>query len=113
MGFLCRALTMHSLPFATEKNLTLLPILPEDERYSAKVLDGIIHNSDSHKVGFVRDGRSYLGYLMPADYIMQGMIADTGSRSHLFKQHHTIAMISGLGPPPLRASETPTVRPYG
>ncbi len=93
-GFLCRSLTVHSLPFSTEKNLTLLPILPEDGRYSGKVLDGIIQGSAAHKVGFIRDGRSYLGYLMPADYVMQGMIADTGSRFHLFKQHHTVAMIS-------------------
>ena len=85
---------MHSLPLATEKNLTLLPILPEDWRYSAKLLEGIIQGSASHKMGFIRDGRSYLGYVMPADYVMQGMIADTGSRSHLFKQHHTVAMIT-------------------
>ncbi|MGO9118489.1 MAG: methyltransferase family protein [Desulfomonilaceae bacterium] len=93
-GFLCRSLTVHSLPLATEKNLTLLPILPEDWRYSAKLLEGIIQGSASHKMGFIRDGRSYLGYVMPADYVMQGMIADTGSRSHLFKQHHTVAMIT-------------------
>jgi len=93
-GFLCRALTVHSLPLATEKNLTLLPILPEDGRYSAKVLDGIIRHSDSHGVAFIRSDKNYLGYLMPGDYVMQGMIADTGSRFHLFKQHHTVAMIS-------------------
>ncbi len=93
-GFLCRTLTIYSLPFATEKNLTLLPILPEDERYSTKVLDRIIHNLDSHKMAFLREERSYLGYLMPPDYVMQGMIADTGSRFHLFKQHHTVVMIT-------------------
>jgi protein-S-isoprenylcysteine O-methyltransferase Ste14 len=93
-GFVCRALTVHSLLFTTEKNLTLLPILPEDAKYSTKVLDGIIHSPASQKVAFIRDNKSYLGYLMPADYVMQGMIADTGSRFHLFKQHHTVAMIS-------------------
>ena len=30
---------------------------------------------------------------MPVDYIMQGMIADTGDSSHLMKMHHTTAMI--------------------
>ncbi|HTY24706.1 MAG TPA: isoprenylcysteine carboxylmethyltransferase family protein [Desulfomonilaceae bacterium] len=93
-GFLCRTLTVHSLPFATEKNLTLLPILPEDAKCSAKVLEGIIRDSALRRVGFIREDKNYLGYLMPADYVMQGMIADTGSRFHLFKQHHTIAMIS-------------------
>jgi hypothetical protein len=32
--------------------------------------------------------------MMPADYIMQGMIADTGGEFHLYKQHHTFAMIN-------------------
>jgi protein-S-isoprenylcysteine O-methyltransferase Ste14 len=91
-GFLCRALTVHSLPFAAEKNLTLLPILPEDAPYSRKVLDGILNNSPQ-KIDFMQNDRNYLGYVMPADYIMQGMIGDTGSRFHLHKQHHTVAMI--------------------
>ena len=45
-------------------------------------------------MSFLRDERSYLGYLMPPGYVMQGMIADKGSRFHLFKQHHTVVMIS-------------------
>jgi protein-S-isoprenylcysteine O-methyltransferase Ste14 len=93
-GFFCRQLTVHSLPFATEKNLTLLPILPEDAGYSGKVLDGIVRSENGHKVAFLHGDKNYLGYVMPPDYVMQGMIADTGSRSHLFKQHHTIAMIT-------------------
>jgi protein-S-isoprenylcysteine O-methyltransferase Ste14 len=93
-GFLCRELTMHSLPFAIKGNLTLLPILPEDGKYSNNVLDGIVRNSVAHKVAFIKQGKSYLGYVMPPDYVMQGMIADTGSRFHLFKQHHTVAMIT-------------------
>lgn len=93
-GFLCRLLTVHSLPFATEKNLTLLPILPEDAAFSGKVLDGIVSSEGNPKVAFVRGDKSYLGYLMAPDYVMQGMIADTSSQFHLFKQHHTIAMIT-------------------
>jgi hypothetical protein len=31
---------------------------------------------------------------MPVDYILQGMIADAGGKSHLFKQRQTIVMIS-------------------
>ena len=45
-------------------------------------------------VPFLQSDKSYLGYVMPADYIMQGMIADTGDRSHLFKHHHTVALIT-------------------
>ena len=31
---------------------------------------------------------------MPPDYIMQGMIADTGGQWQLYKHHHTLTMIS-------------------
>src|SRR5512132_4182345 len=31
---------------------------------------------------------------MPKDYVMQGMIADTGGEWQLYKRHHTFAMIS-------------------
>ena len=46
------------------------------------------------EVPFLKADRDYLGYLMPADYVMQGMIADTGGHFHLFKQHHTVALIT-------------------
>ena len=39
-------------------------------------------------------GKYYLGYVMPADYIMQGMIADTGGRSQLHKHHQTPGLIA-------------------
>ena len=35
----------------------------------------------------------FLAYFMPVDYVMQGMIADTGGEWQLYKRHHTIAMI--------------------
>jgi hypothetical protein len=37
--------------------------------------------------------RSVLAYVMPTDYVMQGMIADTGMEWQLYKRHHTLAMI--------------------
>jgi len=36
----------------------------------------------------------YLGYVMPADYVMQGMIADTGGEFHLHQHHNTFALIT-------------------
>jgi protein-S-isoprenylcysteine O-methyltransferase Ste14 len=36
----------------------------------------------------------YLVYFLPRDYVMQGMIADTGDDWRLYKHHHTLAMIS-------------------
>ena len=33
---------------------------------------------------------------MPIDYVMQGMIADTGGDWKLFERHRTIGMIDGI-----------------
>lgn len=92
-GFVCRELTLHSLPFEARNNITLVSILPEDNGLSAKVIDGILRNH-SGKMDFLKDEKDYLGYLMPADYIMQGMIANTGSEFHLYKKHHAFATIT-------------------
>jgi len=42
----------------------------------------------------IRAGDRYLVYFLPADYVMQGMIADTGGEWKLYKQHHAISMIT-------------------
>jgi protein-S-isoprenylcysteine O-methyltransferase Ste14 len=93
-GFLLREITLSSLPLAARANLTLVPILPEDAGLEGRVLTGILTAQAAGQVPFLKADKDYLGYVMPADYIMQGMIADTGGRSHLFKQHHTVALIS-------------------
>jgi hypothetical protein len=37
---------------------------------------------------------SILVYLLPRNYVMQGMIADTGPRWRLYEHHQTLAMIA-------------------
>jgi protein-S-isoprenylcysteine O-methyltransferase Ste14 len=93
-GILLREITLSSLLLAARANLTLVPILPEDGGLEDQVLNGILTAQAAGQVPFLQKDNAYLGYVMPADYIMQGMIADTGGRSHLFKQHHTVALIS-------------------
>jgi protein-S-isoprenylcysteine O-methyltransferase Ste14 len=93
-GFVCRAVTLSSLPFESRGNVTLLPILPEDRDLTANVLNGILLNAAKGKAGYLEEGKDYLGYLMPADYIMQGMIAETGGETHLFEHHQTFALIT-------------------
>jgi hypothetical protein len=41
----------------------------------------------------LQDNKEYLVYFLPQNYIMQGMIADTGGDWQLYKQHHSMAMI--------------------
>jgi hypothetical protein len=93
-GFLLREITLRSLPLATSANLTLVPILPEDRSLDDQILNGITATAAAGEAPFLKKDKSYLGYVMPADYIMQGMIADTGDRAHLFKHHHTMALIT-------------------
>jgi protein-S-isoprenylcysteine O-methyltransferase Ste14 len=93
-GFLCRTVTLHSLLFQSRGNITLVPILPEDAPLSANLSAQILGHVAERNAGPLDSGKNYLGYVMPPDYIMQGMIADTGDESHLFKHHHTAALIS-------------------
>jgi protein-S-isoprenylcysteine O-methyltransferase Ste14 len=93
-GFLLRAVTLSSLSLVSQGNLTVVPILPEDSRLEGQILSGLRRGEESGEISFLQPGKEYLGYIMPPDYIMQGMIADTGGHSHLFKQHHTVALIT-------------------
>jgi protein-S-isoprenylcysteine O-methyltransferase Ste14 len=95
-GFLLRAITLDSLPFQNSHNLTLVSLLPEDDSLSKKALDAMVKAaSPPHKdLAFLEEGKDYLGYLMPVDYVMQGMIANTGEEFQLHKQQHTFALIA-------------------
>jgi hypothetical protein len=93
-GFACRAITLDSLPFVSQANITLVPILPEDSEVCGSTLSGILSAAAEGKAGRLEAGKDYLGYLMPPDYIMQGMIADMGESSHLYQHHQTVGMIT-------------------
>jgi protein-S-isoprenylcysteine O-methyltransferase Ste14 len=88
-GFACRYLTLNSIQLKSKDNVTLVSIMPEDNKLDPVILSAI----QSDHLNFLGKEKDYLGYEMPVDYIMQGMIANTGSEHHLFKQHHTVALI--------------------
>jgi hypothetical protein len=69
-------------------------MLPEDNKLDANALDSIIKAHADGKLDMLDNDKDYLGYLMPGDYVMQGMIANTGDDFHLFKQHNTVMMIT-------------------
>jgi protein-S-isoprenylcysteine O-methyltransferase Ste14 len=91
-GFILRTITLHSLPFESNKNITMVSLLPEDIGRNANAVQTILNGQRDSKMILSAD-KDYLSYLMPADYIMQGMIANTGGEFHLYKQHNTVAMI--------------------
>jgi hypothetical protein len=84
---------LRSLLFESKENLTVEPILPEDSRGAGGILNGIFAAKALNEVPFLKNNKRYLGYVMPVDYIMQGMLADTGGHFHLFKKHHTVGLI--------------------
>ena len=89
-GFVCRSVTLNSLQLKSKDNLTLVSIMPEDNEKEPTILNAIELNS----LDFLHKDKDYLGYEMPVDYIMQGMIANTGAEHRLYKQHHTVGLIT-------------------
>jgi hypothetical protein len=110
MGFGLRALTVAQLPTATKGGVTLVSILPEDDSYLPGAVKALTDPARKLPGGLVLNpGEKYLGYLMPVDYVMQGMIADTGLPWHLYKQHHTAEMIADWVIHPYRHLRQPPV----
>jgi len=91
-GFILRTITLHSLSFESNTNITMVSILPEDIYRNTNAVQTILNGEREDKIILSSD-KDYLAYLMPADYIMQGMIANTQEEFHLYKQHNTVAMI--------------------
>lgn len=91
-AFALRYYTVSSLPLWSQGRVTALAILPNDlimlDHRMASVLE--MPEIKSHLDG---NRGPILVYFMPKDYVMQGMIADTGGEWQLYKRHHTFAMI--------------------
>ncbi|HWR72813.1 MAG TPA: isoprenylcysteine carboxylmethyltransferase family protein [Nitrospirota bacterium] len=90
---LLRAYTISTLTMWTGgKNVTAVAILPEDGlKMDHRMADILAVPQVKERL---RDNKQYLVYFLPQNYIMQGMIADTGGDWKLYKQNHSIAMIT-------------------
>lgn len=92
-AFLLRSYTINHLTLWTNaRNVTSLAILPEDGFKMDHRMADIL--SLKEVKGRMQDNKQYLVYFIPRDYVMQGMIADTGGDWKLFEQHRTIGMIA-------------------
>jgi protein-S-isoprenylcysteine O-methyltransferase Ste14 len=91
-AFFLRDYTVNHLPVWTGANVSALAIMSEDMEKMEHRMPDILNLEEvrSH----LKDGEYYLVYFLPANYIMQGLIADTGGDWKLYKQHHTISMIT-------------------
>lgn len=91
-AFALRGHTLAHLPIWSNGPVSVLAILPGD----MAMLDNrmaLALELPEIKARLASQG-PVLAYMMPKDYVMQGMIADTGGEWQLYKRHHTLAMIS-------------------
>ena len=92
-AFILRSYTVRLLTLWTNgRNITALAILPEDGFKMEHRMPDILGLDDVRKR--LQDGKEYLVYFLPQDYVMQGMIADMGDDWKLYKRHHTVSMIT-------------------
>ena len=72
--------------------MTTVAILPEDGFKMEHRMADILALPEVRQR--LKEDKHYLVYFLPPDYIMQGMIADTGGDWQLYKRHHSIGMIT-------------------
>jgi protein-S-isoprenylcysteine O-methyltransferase Ste14 len=87
-AFVLRAYTVRHLPLWTSSNVTALAVLPEDEPMMQHRMPEIL--SVEQVRSRLNQNESYVVYFLPTNYVMQGLIADTGGDWQLYKRHHSI-----------------------
>lgn len=92
-AFTLRAYTVARLPLWSDGRISVLPVLPGDTMMLEHRMVDVLRmpEIESRLAG---DSRPILGYLVPIQYVMQGMIADTDPAYRLYEHHQTMAMIT-------------------
>ncbi len=96
-GFILRAYTVHHLPLRQVNHVDVIAITKEDLSAAEQLLPSVLQNPTiASKLQTIEnsEGHRVLAYFIPVDYVMQGMIANTGEEWKLFEQHKTIGMIT-------------------
>jgi hypothetical protein len=96
-GFISRAYTVRHLPLEQINRIDVITITKEDLITARQLLPSALQDpAIASKLKPIENGRSHrlLAYFIPIDYIMQGMIANTGGEWKLFEQHKTLGMIT-------------------
>jgi protein-S-isoprenylcysteine O-methyltransferase Ste14 len=96
-GFGLRAYTVAHLPLKAIDGIDAICVLPNDLPMEEELLKATLDDPNVaeklHSMLAASENR-ILAYVVPVNYIMQGMIADTGPEWRLFQRHQTLAMIS-------------------
>jgi protein-S-isoprenylcysteine O-methyltransferase Ste14 len=91
-GFALRAYTVSRLPLWSQGRVTALAILPADGMMLEHRMADVLKLPDVQS-RLAKDRGPILVYLIPQQYVMQGMIADVGPEWRLYRHHQTLAMI--------------------
>jgi len=91
-AFALRAYTVDHLPLWSGGSVVAVAILPGDLKIMNFRMAGVL-DLPGIRTRLARDQGPHLVYFMPVDYVMQGMIADTGGQWRLYRHHHMLAMI--------------------
>jgi protein-S-isoprenylcysteine O-methyltransferase Ste14 len=96
-GFILRAYTVRHLPLAQVAGVDVIAITSKDLPAARELLPSVLADAGvAPKLQGVQGRAAYrlLAYFIPIDYVMQGMIADTGPEWKLFEHHKTFRMIT-------------------
>jgi len=96
-GFIVRAYTVHHLPLEQIDHVDVITITKDDLVMVKQLVPSILEEpviASKLKPIENNEGHRILAYFIPVDYVMQGMIANTGEEWRLFEQHKTIGMIT-------------------
>jgi protein-S-isoprenylcysteine O-methyltransferase Ste14 len=87
-----RAYTVARLPLWTRDDVVALSILPNDGIMLEHRMDDLLHLPEVESRVAQHPG-PLLVYLLPTQYVMQGMIADTEPQWRLYQHHGSLSMI--------------------
>ena len=91
-AFALRAYTVARLPLWSDGGVSVLPVLPGDASMLEHRMEDVLQMPEIESRLAAGTG-AILGYIVPTQYIMQGMIADTDPAYRLYEHHQTIPMI--------------------
>jgi protein-S-isoprenylcysteine O-methyltransferase Ste14 len=91
-AFWLRDYTVRHLPVWTESNVVALPINAADKGMLEFRMGDILELPEVKSR--MKDNDAYLVYFLPENYIMQGLVGDTGGDWQLYKQHHSMSMLT-------------------
>lgn len=91
-AFALRSYTVEHLPLWSQGSVAALAILPTDLPMMDVRMASVLSIPEIRD-RLAREPGPFLAYFMPVNYVMQGMIADTGGEWQLYKRHHTLEMI--------------------